>query len=90
MTTLFEPIEVYTQPNCKPCDDVKLKLEAAGIEFEVIDITTDAQALAYVTQVLGAKSTPIIVTATHEPVIGDRPKELADLIEFYTASETGV
>ncbi|QGJ91352.1 thioredoxin [Mycobacterium phage Bachome] len=90
MRTLFAPVTLYTQPNCAPCRRVKELLEAEGIEFDAVDITQNDEAYTYVTQVLKAAATPVIVTDTHEPIIGNRQDELEELISYYTASETGV
>ncbi|ASR86160.1 NrdH-like protein [Mycobacterium phage BobSwaget] len=90
MRTLFAPVTVYTQPLCKPCDRVKEKLTAAGIEFEAVDLLQNAEAYTYVKNVLKASSTPVIVTDTHDPIIGYQPDKLAELIDYHTASETGL
>ncbi|QFG10424.1 NrdH-like glutaredoxin [Mycobacterium phage Anthony] len=90
MRTLFTPVTVYTQRKCVPCERVKEQLTKAGIEFEAVDIGLNEEACIYVTDVLNARSTPVIVTDTHEPIIGNDPEKLAELIEYYTASETGV
>ncbi|ASZ75223.1 glutaredoxin [Mycobacterium phage MissWhite] len=90
MKTMFAPVTVYTQPSCKPCDALKKRLEKEGIAFDAVDITQNEEAYAYVTGVLKAAATPIIVTDTHDPIIGDRPAELEELISYYTASETSL
>lgn len=51
---------VYTQPACRPCKRVIQKLEEAGVEFDVIDISEDQSAWQYVIDILQAKSTPVI------------------------------
>jgi glutaredoxin len=37
MSTVF----LYSRPGCHLCDDARAALEAAGISFEEVDITTD-------------------------------------------------
>lgn len=88
--TLFAPITVYTQPHCKPCERVKEKLTKAGIQFEAVDLTLNNEAYDYVTKVLKVRSTPVVVSDTHEPIIGYQPEKLQELIDYYTSSETGV
>ena len=86
MRTLYTPVTVYTKPGCWPCIRVKRKLEDAGIAFEVVDITLGCyeEAFIYVTETLGAKSVPVIVTDDLDPIIGYQPDKLAELIEYYT------
>ena len=91
MRTLFAPVTVYTQPNCQPCRLVKKKLEDAGVAFDEVDLTTNSDAHTYITKVLMASAVPVIVTDTHEPIIGlSDPDKLDELIDYYTASETGL
>ncbi|AFI24966.1 hypothetical protein [Mycobacterium phage SWU1] len=90
MRTLFTPVTVYTRPGCKPCERVKDKLTAAGIDFDAVDVTTNSEAYDYVTKVLNAMSVPVVVTDTHKPILGYQPDQLDELIDYYTASETGL
>ncbi|ARQ94600.1 glutaredoxin [Mycobacterium phage Journey13] len=90
MRTMFAPVTVYTQPGCKPCKTVKQRLTDAGIEFDEVDVTFNAEAYDYLTKVLKARATPVIVTDTHPPIFGDNPEKLQELIDYYTASETGL
>ncbi len=82
-------ITVYTKPYCKPCDRVKKLLDDAGVEYEEVDLTKNSQAYRYVTKCLGAKSTPVVESSTHEPIIGYQPDKLAELIEYLSSSDTG-
>lgn len=88
MSTFFTPVTVYTKPGCRPCHRVQQKLEDAGIDYDVVDITKNSEAYTYVTHTLKAKSVPVVVTDTHEPIIGYQPGELEELIEYLTASDT--
>ncbi|AGT14308.1 NrdH [Mycobacterium phage Adzzy] len=90
MRTLFAPVTVYTRPGCKPCQRVKDQLTEAGIDFDAVDVTENAEAYDYVTKVLNAMSVPVVVTDTHKPILGYQPDQLAELINYHTASETGL
>ncbi|AHJ86422.1 hypothetical protein 40AC_59 [Mycobacterium phage 40AC] len=90
MRTLFAPVTVYTQPLCKPCDRVKEKLTEAGVEFDAVDLMANAEAYTYVRDVLKASSTPVIVTDALDPIIGYQPDKLSELIDYFSASETGL
>ncbi|QFG11570.1 NrdH-like glutaredoxin [Mycobacterium phage BogosyJay] len=90
MRTMFAPITIYTQPGCRPCHRIMQKLDDNGIDYDVVDLTRNDEAKTYVTTILKATSVPVIVTDTHDPIIGYDPQKLAELIEYYTASETGL
>ncbi|AOZ61294.1 NrdH-like glutaredoxin [Mycobacterium phage DarthPhader] len=90
MRTLFAPVTVYTQPGCRACVRVIEKLADKGIAHDVVNLDNNPEAKTYVTEVLNAASVPVIVTDTHEPIIGYHPEKVADLIAYYTASETGL
>lgn len=87
---MTKPITVYTQPGCKPCHQAMQKLDDAGLDYDTVDITKNGDAYTYITQVLKAKSIPVITSDTHPPIIGNIQDRLAELIEYYTASETGL
>ncbi|BBX09452.1 hypothetical protein MAIC_42550 [Mycolicibacterium aichiense] len=87
---MFAPVTIYTQPGCGPCTVVKELLEEAGIDYDAVDVTLNSEAYDYVTKVLKLRSTPVIVTDTHDPIVGDDRDKLQDLIHYYTASETGL
>ncbi|QGH79732.1 NrdH-like glutaredoxin [Gordonia phage Anon] len=87
---LFSPVTVYGQPGCRPCERVKTQLAAKGIEFEYVDISTDDEARTYVVDVLKASSTPVIVTEHLDPMIGYDTSKFRQIVDYYTASETGL
>lgn len=74
-------VTVYTQPDCRPCKRVIKKLEEAGIEIEVVDISKDLLAKDYVSRVLQAKSTPVIEAYGFPVIVGYQPDKLKDIIE---------
>ncbi|QFG08639.1 NrdH-like glutaredoxin [Mycobacterium phage Vanisoa] len=90
MRTMFAPITIYTQPGCRPCHRIMQKLDDNGLDYDVVDLTRNAEAKTYVTDVLKASSVPIIVTDVLDPIIGYDPTKLDELIEYFTASETGL
>ena len=56
-------VTVYTKPDCVQCDSTKRVLDRAGIEYETIDLTQDAEAMEYVRN-LGFSSAPVVETST--------------------------
>lgn len=53
-------ITVYTKPQCVQCDATKRALNKAGIAYDVVDVTEDADALAKV-KALGYVQAPVVV-----------------------------
>ena len=51
---------VYSKPNCKQCDWVKMFMNKYGIPHTVIDITENDEALKLVTTTLGYKAAPVV------------------------------
>lgn len=90
MRTLFAPVTVYTQPGCRTCHRVQEKLEEAGIDYDVVDLTRNNEAKTYVKDVLKAGSVPVIETDHLKPIIGYHPDKVDELIDYYTSSETGL
>lgn len=80
--TADPPITIYTTPSCRPCKRVIGQLEKSGLEFQVVDLSLPehADAKTYVTEVLGARSTPVVVSDVHDPIIGYEPLKLKALI----------
>ena len=54
-------LTLYIKPvDCFACDKTKQKFAEAGIEFTAIDITTNEQALAYISEELGYSQAPVV------------------------------
>ena len=53
-------ITVYTAPNCAQCWATEKALNAAGVEFERVDLATTPGAVALVLE-LGHKQAPVVV-----------------------------
>ena len=55
-------ITVYEKPTgCFGCEKTKELFDAAGVQFNTVDITTNDQALAYITEELGYSQAPVVV-----------------------------
>ena len=52
-------ITVYSKPNCVQCDATYRALNKHGLEYEVIDITQDEEALQTV-KALGYQQAPVV------------------------------
>ena len=55
------PITVYTNPNCVQCDMTKKQLDKFGIDYTVVDLSTNPKKLAEFKE-LGYLAAPIVTT----------------------------
>ena len=70
-------ITVYTNPSCVQCDQTKKYLDKNSLSYEVVDLSTNPDALTMVTE-LGFKSAPVVITDT-DKWSGFRPDIIAKL-----------
>ncbi|MCT1435614.1 MULTISPECIES: glutaredoxin-like protein NrdH [Dietzia] len=70
-------ITVYTKPQCVQCGATIKALEKAGLDYELVDITTDTEARDYV-MALGHLQAPVVVAGT-DHWAGFRPDRIKNL-----------
>lgn len=72
-------VTVYTKPACVQCNATYRALDSQGIEYEVLDVSADEQALQTVKE-LGYLQAPVVVT-DEDHWSGFRPDKIAQLAE---------
>ncbi|WP_136194068.1 glutaredoxin-like protein NrdH [Actinomyces procaprae] len=70
-------ITVYSKPNCVQCSATYRALDKAGLSYETVDITLDAEALEQVRS-LGYAQAPVVM-AGGEHWSGFRPDKIKAL-----------
>ncbi len=70
-------ITVYSKPSCVQCNATYRALDAKGIEYEVTDVSQDAEALEQVKS-LGYMQAPVVV-ADEDHWSGFRPDKIDEL-----------
>jgi glutaredoxin-like protein NrdH len=70
-------ITVYSKPACPKCQAVKHWLDKAKLPYDTVDVSTDPEALAYLTS-LGYASVPV-VAAGDEHFSGVHPDRISAL-----------
>ena len=70
-------ITVYSKPNCVQCNATYRALDKAGVSYETVDVTADAEALAQVKS-LGYAQAPVVV-AGQDHWSGFRPDKIKAL-----------
>ncbi|GGD46447.1 glutaredoxin-like protein NrdH [Microbacterium faecale] len=70
-------ITVYSKPSCVQCNATYRALDAKGIEYDVTDVSQDADALEQVKQ-LGYMQAPVVI-ADEDHWSGFRPDKIDEL-----------
>ncbi|MBD8080108.1 glutaredoxin-like protein NrdH [Cellulosimicrobium arenosum] len=70
-------VTVYSKPSCVQCEATYRALDKKGVEYTVVDISEDAEALAMVRE-LGYLQAPVVV-AGDEHWSGFRPDQISAL-----------
>lgn len=79
-------ITVYSKPLCVQCDATKRALNKAGLAYDVVDVTEDAEALARI-KALGYMQAPVVITS-QDHWSGFRPDKIKALAAAGVAQRT--
>ena len=71
-------IIVYSKPACVQCNATYRALESNGLEYTVIDLSKNGNALEYV-QELGYRQAPVVVVDDEDHWSGFRPDHISRL-----------
>lgn len=71
-------ITVYSKPACSGCIATKRKLDKHGLEYELVDMSQDADAVAAV-KALGYQQAPVVV-AGDQHWGGYQPDKIEELL----------
>ncbi|NDV52259.1 glutaredoxin-like protein NrdH [Salipiger sp. PrR003] len=69
--------KVYSKPNCVQCTATTRALRSKGIDFDVVDLTEDSEAMTKVTE-LGYRQAPVVM-AGESHWSGFRPDLIAQI-----------
>ncbi|MDB6178305.1 glutaredoxin-like protein NrdH [Paracoccus sp. Z330] len=70
-------ITVYSKPACVQCTATTRALDARGLDYSIIDLTQDAEAMEHVTS-LGYRQAPVVI-AGESHWAGFRPDMIGQL-----------
>lgn len=68
-------LTVYTKPSCVQCDMTKRVMDREGIEYEMVDVTKDGDALMTIKD-LGYLQVPVVVDAIGDHWSGFQPDRI--------------
>lgn len=72
-------VTVYSTPDCQQCRMTKYRMRALGIEPVEVDLSTDPDAYAKVTQ-LGYMQAPVVITDSGDHWSGFQPDKIKALV----------
>ncbi|MGO2660501.1 glutaredoxin-like protein NrdH [Mycetocola reblochoni] len=72
-------ITVYTKPSCVQCNATYRALDSKGIEYDILDLSQDEQALEDV-KALGYLQAPVVITG-EDHWSGFRPDKIEELAQ---------
>lgn len=70
-------ITVYTKPNCVQCNATYRALESQGVDYEVVDISENGEALLTIKS-MGYLQAPVVIT-DNDHWSGFRPDKISAL-----------
>lgn len=76
-------IIIYTKPDCVQCNATYRAMDRQGIDYRVVDLTQDQQALNHVKS-LGYQQVPVIITGD-DHWSGFRPDKIGALANALTS-----
>lgn len=71
------PVTVFSKPSCPQCNATYRGLGKKGIDYEVVDVSADEEAKAFILG-LGYQSVPVVVVG-EDHWYGYRPDKIAEL-----------
>lgn len=74
----MKAVTVYSKPNCMQCNFTKKFLDDNAVEYTVIDVYENEEALQRVKE-MGFQSLPVVEIEGEEPFFGFRPDRLEAL-----------
>ena len=72
-------VVIFTQPDCLPCDAVKLFLEDRGVAYEEKDVVASPGIAREMVEKYRSRSTPTVVIGS-EVLIGFDPERIDELL----------
>lgn len=79
------PVTVYTTPNCVQCNMTKREFDKAGIEYTVVDLSTNPKKTAEFKE-LGYLAVPIVTTDV-KVWAGFKLSKIRSLIDYIHSME---
>ncbi|MDM1863510.1 glutaredoxin family protein [Mycobacteroides abscessus subsp. abscessus] len=78
-------IQVFGKPDCPGCEQVKKLLDREGAVYEYYDVTENQWAKDVLVE-HGISSVPVVMSFTHQPIVGFKPDVIKQVVRAYEQS----
>lgn len=78
-------IMVLGKPDCPGCEQVKKLLDREGAAYEYYDVTDNPWAMDVLKE-HGVKQVPLVLSWTHQPIVGFKPDVIKQVVRAYEQS----
>lgn len=78
-------IQVFGKPGCPGCEQVKKLLDREGAVYEYYDVTENQWAKDVLVE-HGISSVPVVMSFTHQPIVGFKPDVIKQVVRAYEQS----
>lgn len=78
-------IQVLGKPDCPGCRQVKELLDRENAAYEYYDVTENQWAKDVLVE-HGISSVPVVLSFTHQPIVGFKPEIIKDVVRAYESS----
>jgi len=71
-------IKIYSTPGCGLCDQAKKYLSGKGVDFDMVDVTRDSEALLEMKKLAGGVRAAPVISVCDKVLLGFNKKELEE------------
>ncbi|MGA2401184.1 MAG: glutaredoxin family protein [Syntrophobacteraceae bacterium] len=73
-------IKIYSIPGCSLCDQAKKYLSEKGVDFELVDVSTDSEALQEMKKLSGGARAAPVISVCNKVLVGFKRQELEEAV----------
>lgn len=75
-------IRIYSTPNCNLCNEAKKYFTERGVDFDLVDVTRDREALEEMKKLTGGARTAPVISIGDRVLVGFRKEEVDEAMGF--------
>ncbi len=72
--------KIYSTPECNLCDQAKKYLSEKGVDFDLVDITSDVDAFNEMKKVSGGARTAPVISIGDKVLVGFKKKDIEEAL----------
>jgi glutaredoxin len=75
---MADRVKIYSTPGCGQCDQAKRFLSGRGVDVDLVDVTSDSEALKEMKKLTGGIRTAPVISVCDKVLVGFNKKELEE------------